>query len=309
MCLIVSGKENKFIAKKDIIVYKKLEQSGFERYVTFYQKFPVKLNSLLVPEGDFMLEPYGSKYQIGEGVIHAYTKIPESGIYFEAIIEKGTKFWIQDDLSEVAAESLFLTDVKVIGNKEKQSNIFNCIEGVDVYLKDGRRCKVTDNYDKKDVLGIYGYDNQVIALEYKNLQLFKDTLSDTNGFKKIESESDNIVEKLTNDLDGYGNTKQLKSLGIKSEALDYYEELGKDWYIPSSGELKKLFKNMVRINITLHYLGKPMIDFSWFWSSTLESSEYAWGCDSGGDGGWYSGGFGYGCVDDHDCVLPFLELS
>ena len=302
MCLVVSGKNNMFIAKEDIIVYKQLEKSESGGYVTAYQKFPVKLNSILIPEGDFMLESYGPKYQIGKGVIHAYIKIPRSGTYFEAVIKKGTKFWIQDDLSEVAAEKLYLTDKEVFYNKEKQSNIFNYVEGVDVHLKDGRRCKITDSFDKKDVLGIYGYDNQVIALEYKNLRLLNDTLS--IRFKKIESN----ITKLEKDLDGYGNTKQLKSLGIKSEALDYCEKLGKDWYIPSSGELNKLFKNMVRINITLHYLGKPMIDFSWFWSSNLNSAWSAWTYYSSGTY-WYKEGFDYSCVRNNFYVLPFLKLD
>ena len=72
-------------------------------------------------------------------------------------------------------------------------------------------------------------------------------------------------------------------------------------------ELKKVFKNQLRINITLQYLGIPQIDFRWFWSSTLGSSPFAWRCYSG-DGNW-CGGFYSGHVDYCYYVLPFLELS
>ena len=173
-------------------------------------------------------------------------------------------------------------------------------EGVDVHLKDGRRCKITDPFDKKDVIGVYGYDNQVIALESKGLQLSDDyTLP---GHPKVIDD----LSEAKKDLDGYGNTKQLKSLGIKSDALDYCESLGKNWYIPSSGELKKVFKNQLRINITLRYLGIPQIDFRWFWSSTLRSPQCAWRCCSDGYD-WY-GDFGYDRVYYSNYVLPFLDL-
>ena len=313
MCLIVSGKGNKFIAKKDIIVYKQLGES-FCGYVTPCQDFPVKLNSEIVPKGKIELRSYGSKQCLDRGAIHAYAIIPVPGIYFEAIIKKGTEFWIQDDLTQIAAKKLYLTDKKALYKHSKPTDFSDYFkEGVDVYLKDGRRCKITDSFDKKDVIGVYGYDNQVIALEYKYSRFFNEELPNEiskNNF--IEENSCNrreeLITKLEKDLDGYGNTKQLKSLGIESDALDYCESLGKNWYIPSSGELKKVFKNQLRINLTLKHLGKDTLPFSWFWSSTLESSKSAWGCCSYG-GNWCFGDFDYDRVDFCSYVLPFLELS
>ena len=300
MCLIVSGKGNKFIAKKDIIVNKQLGESSCG-YVTFHQKFPVKLNSEIVPKGKIELRSYGSKQCLDRGAIHAYAIIPRPGIYFEAIIKKGTEFRIQDDLTQIAAEKLYLTDKEAFYKHSKPTDFSDYLkEGVDVYLKDGRRCKITDSFDKKDVIGVYGYDNQVIALESKRLQL-----SDNYPLPGYPKVIDDLSEA-KKDLDGYGNTKQLKALGIKSDALYYCESLGKNWYIPSSGELKKVLKNQLRINITLQYLGMSQIDFRWFWSSTLESSQHAWNCYSSGLN-WY-GDFNYNHVYYYNYVLPFLEL-
>ena len=312
MCLIVSGKGNKFIAKKDIIVYKQLGESSCG-YVTPHQNFPVKLNSKIVPKGKIELRSYGSKQCLDRGAIHAYAIIPRPGIYFKAIIKKGTEFWIQDDLTQIAAEKLYLTDKKAFYKHSKPTDFSDYLkEGVDVYLKDGRRCKITDSFDKKDVIGVYGYDNQVIALEYKYSRFFNEELpneiSKNNFIEENSYNRSELITKLEKDLDGYGNTKQLKSLGIESDALDYCESLGKNWYIPSSGELKKVFKNQLRINLTLKHLGKDTLPFSWFWSSTLESSKYAWGCCSYG-GNWCCGDFDYDRVDFCSYVLPFLELS
>ena len=299
MCLYI-GKNNSFIAKSDIIVYKELKQIGKNDYVTPCQDFPVKLDNLLIPEGIATEKPCGFKYRIEEGTIHAYTSSNGNYLKFKAIIKKGTKFWIQDDLTEVAAEKLYITS-ELAGNEETDLSEYIKEFGVDVYLKDGRRCKITDSFDKKDVIGVYGYDNQVIALESIRLPLSDDY--PLPGHPKVIDD----LSEAKKDLDGYGNTKQLKALGIKLDALDYCEKLGKDWYIPSSGELKKVFKNQLRINITLQYLGMPQIDFRWFWSSTLESSKCAWCCCSFGSG-WYYNDFCYDRVSSCDYVLPFLEI-
>ena len=300
MCLYI-GKNSSFIAKSDIIVYKELKQIGKNDYVTPCQDFPVKLDNLLIPEGIATEKPCGFKYRIEEGTIHAYTSSNGNDLKFKAIIKKGTKFWIQDDLTEVAAEKLYITS-ELAGKEETDLSEYIKEFGVDVHLKDGRRCKITDSFDRKDVIGVYGYDNKVIALESKGLKLSDDY--QLPGHPKVIDD----LSEAKKDLDGYGNTKQLKALGIKSDALDYCEKLGKDWYIPSSGELKKVFKNQLRINITLQYLGMPQIDFRWFWSSTLESSKCAWCCCSFGSG-WYYNDFCYDRVSYCDYVLPFLELS
>mgnify|MGYP003458976770 CR=1 FL=1 len=205
MCLIVSGKGNKFIAKKDIIVYKQLEESSCG-YVTPCQDFPVKLNSEIVPKGKIELRSYGSKQCLDRGAIHAYAIIPIPGIYFEAIIKKGTEFWIQDDLTQIAAEKLYLTDKEAFYKHSKPTDFSDYLkEGVDVYLKDGRRCKITDSFDKKDVIGVYGYDNQVIALKYKYLRFLNEELPNEiskNNFieenvKEIEKDENNKMEKGT----------------------------------------------------------------------------------------------------------------
>ena len=300
MCLFI-GKNSSFIAKSDIIVYKVLKTYG-GRYVTPNQSYPVKLDNMLIPEEVATEKPYGFKYCIKGGAIHAYTSSDWRDSRFKAIIKKGTKFWIQDDLEQIAAEKLYITS-EVVTRKEETNFSDYLEEGADVRLKDGRRCKLTDSFDKNDVIGVYGYNNQVIALECRYLQLLEEY--PLPGHPSVFENCSNAKE----DMDGYSNTKQFKSLEIKSEALDYCEELGKDWYIPALGQTQKVAENLLRINFTLKYLGKDPLPLTWFWSSTLRPKGYAWGCRSNGGDYWDDNGFDYVCVNYHGYVLPFLELS
>lgn len=119
MCLFI-GKNSSFIAKSDIIVYKALKKTNNRRYVTPNQGYPVKLDSMLLPEEVATEKPYGFKYCIGEGAIHAYSSSDGKDSRFKAIIKKGTKFWIQDDLEQVAAEKLYITS-EVVTRKDNEN--------------------------------------------------------------------------------------------------------------------------------------------------------------------------------------------
>lgn len=132
MCLYTEQIEP-YIAKEDIIVYKVLKKVG-NKYFTYFQDYPVELNSLLTPEpikGDVVIEdePY---YYIEGGMIHSYvdSKFSEfnslkSQFLVKAIIKKGTKFYIGLSEKEIASESLYITDEIINPNNEdKQIDLY-----------------------------------------------------------------------------------------------------------------------------------------------------------------------------------------
>ena len=107
-------------------------------------------------------------------------------------------------------------------------------------------------------------------------------------------------------MDGVSNCKALEKLGGKFPALEKCRSLGKDWYLPSEGELKRAFENLLYINFTLKKLGLAPIPFAWFWSSTLyDRRQCAWDCFSCGRWNYWD----YRDVWCYGYVLPFLELS
>lgn len=146
MCLLTKQTEA-FIAKEDIIVYKLLLKRD-NKYFTFFQGYPVKLNSLLIPapiEGDIIIND-NRYYTIEGGMIHSYAydefkraaqKMLDRLIYYrtvysnvtnsvlvKAIIKKGTKFYIDTSRFEIASESLYITD-EIYGPTDvfKQTNL------------------------------------------------------------------------------------------------------------------------------------------------------------------------------------------
>lgn len=300
MCLYI-GSKSEFIAKHDITVYKQLEPAGRDKWRTPRQHWPVKLETTLIPEGKANVDKCGFKFQINGGAIHAYTKAPnDTREFFKATIPAGTKFWIQDDLSQVAAEKLYLTSIHPEPNEETDFSEYFYL-GVDVHTKSGIRKNVSELQPSDEVIGIYAYENQVISTEiFGGLLLSDSSLDELPKGGTVTINGDKALE----DIGGVSNCKALEKLGGKFPALEKCRSLGKDWYLPSEGELKRAFENLLYINFTLKKLGLAPIPFSWFWSSTLCNRQYAWGCGSRGglnDWGYYRIWYG-------DCVLPFLEV-
>lgn len=300
MCLYI-GSKSEFIAKHDITVYKQLEPAGRDKWRTPCQHWPVKLKTTLIPEGKANVDKCGFKFQINGGAIHAYTKAPnDTREFFKATIPAGTKFWIQDDLSQVAAEKLYLTSIHPEPNEETDFSEYFYL-GVDVHTKSGIRKKVSELQPSDKVIGIYAYENQVISTEiFGRLALSDSFLDELPNGGTVTGNRDKALE----DMDGVSNCKALEKLGGKFPALEKCRSLGKDWYLPSEGELKRAFENLLYINFTLKKLGLAPIPFAWFWSSTLYDRQYAWLCSSYGSWeGWHSS-----LIWSGGCVLPFLEV-
>ena len=116
MCLYI-GYKKPFVAKSDITVYKYVSKNG-GKYYTACRKYPVTTNEVMKADGngDVVLNCF-NKYRIEGGVIHACTTTFDNGfrgkICLKAIIRKGTEFYIQDDLKQVAAKELYFADEDV----------------------------------------------------------------------------------------------------------------------------------------------------------------------------------------------------
>lgn len=303
MCLYI-GSKSKFVAKHDIIVYKKLSKISKTGWITPHRYWPIEFNKVLIPDGVAREKMYGYKYIINEGAIHAYTSSPESKEqceeFFAAKIPAGTTFWLQDDLSEVAAEKMIITtEHPEPGERMDLSDYYHL--GVDVYLKNGSRAKNDESFSVSEVIGLFAFDNRVISTKIE-----KDVFS-TGGLvdPKCEYPYTYDFELAKKDMNGYTNTKSLEKHLVNHPAIDICKKLGEDWYLPSLGELIEAFSNLLCINLTLRKLNLPIIEYGWFWSSSVKTREYAWRCRSNGYYGWIYCNY----VNYRYYVLPFLELS
>ena len=86
------------------------------------------------------------------------------------------------------------------------------------------------------------------------------------------------------DMDGARNTNHLRNI------LNPQIKLADDWYIPSLGELYRIFINKKAINAALEFAKGGKLQDRWYWTSTEYSAAYAWGLNL--DGGkaslWYA---------------------
>ena len=285
MCLYIGNKKG-HIAVKDIVCFKALKLID-GKYKTPWQGTKVTLGEYLIPDSSPKISEWGFKYKIGGGVIHAYLdlSICKSGdIIVKAIIKKGTRFWLQDDLGQIAAEKLFITEEKVTSQEEFDYNSLIPYASK-IKTKDGYKVSLEDVSDYKDVLGVYT-SRSLVSL---NLQQHNKPLSKTKSYKFYDN-----LERAREDYDGSGNTKNLD-----------VKYLGDHEYIPSLGELNEALLEMAEMNIVRKILGREQITYLWFWSSTMKNKESTWICYSNGNwGSWDYNGIWY-----NRYVLPFLELS
>lgn len=311
MCLYI-GDNNSFIAKKDIVVYKSLNQKIDGTYESPFQREPVFLDNIMFPKEKAIETPYGFKRCIEGGVIYAYTH--SFAFYnppFKAIIPKGVKFWLQDDLYEIAAENLYITSQTSVN---EISDLYDClICGADVLLDDGGRYKLTDYFDPNRVIGIFVYKNQVMSVNYAELGLIRYTQKESrvdfdDRLRKISTKSPNTAVR---SMSGYKNTQILKDVvedneDFESDALEFCKQLGDNWYIPSLGQIKRLTENLLKVNLTLRYLGRIPLKLNRFWSSTLGPKGYAWDILGTGDSimGMYENDY----LDCKHYITPFLKL-
>ena len=72
------------------------------------------------------------------------------------------------------------------------------------------------------------------------------------------------------DMDGARNTNHLRNI------LNPKIKLADDWYIPSLGELYRIFINKKAINAALEFAKGDKLQDRWYWTSTERSATCAW---------------------------------
>ena len=310
MCLYI-GYKKPFVAKSDITVYKYVSKKD-GKYYTACRYYPVNTNKVMKANGngDVVLNGF-NKYRIEGGVIHACTTTFDNGfrgkICLKAIIRKGTEFYIQDDLKQVAAKELYITDEEVTDKRSTdlteylEDTIKNTESGNDgvkvgyYRLSNGNFVNPFE-YKEGTIIGVVAFFNKkgnpvCISVKPERLPWMKRPFNN-----KISSDisHDDTVE----DMDGMRHTKDiLNSKDYDPDnftAVEYCRNYSTDgtkpgdWYMPAIGECVKIAQNMLIINMSLSKAGFDTFDLSYLWSSSernVWSDSYAWFCG----------------VDDGDC--------
>ena len=95
----------------------------------------------------------------------------------------------------------------------------------------------------------------------------------TNRNSDLKADQDYYIDKHDDavaDMDGARNTNHLRSI------LNPQIKLADDWYIPSLGEVYRIFINKKAINAALEFAKGDKLQDRWYWTSTEFSAPDAW---------------------------------
>ena len=95
----------------------------------------------------------------------------------------------------------------------------------------------------------------------------------TKSNSKLKADQDYYIDKYDDavaDMDGARNTNHLRNI------LNPQVKLADDWYIPSLGELYRIFINKKAINAALEFAKGDKLQDRWYWTSTESSATFAW---------------------------------
>lgn len=162
-------------------------------------------------------------------------------------------------------------------------------DGIYLVHADGKATLFELEYTKDDNM-----DSEVVAIGLKignfgiKIALHDEANGDgitltTKSNSDLKADQDYYIDKYDDavaDMDGARNTNHLRSI------LNPQIKLADDWYIPSLGELYRIFINKKAINAALEFAKGDKLQDRWYSTSTEASATDAW-CLSLSDGGAY----------------------
>lgn len=166
-------------------------------------------------------------------------------------------------------------------------------DGIYLVHADGKATLFELEYTKDD-----NTDSEVVAIGLKmgsfgiKIALHDEANGDgitltTKSNSNLKADQDYYIDKYDDavaDMDGARNTNHLRNI------LNPQIKLADDWYIPSLGELYRIFINKKAINAALEFAKGDKLQDRWYWTSTECSATSVWnlGLGDGNTSGWYA---------------------
>ena len=166
-------------------------------------------------------------------------------------------------------------------------------DGIYLVHADGKATLFELEYTKDDNM-----DSEVVAIGLKmggfgiKIALHDEANGDgitltTKSNSDLKADQDYYIDKYDDavaDMDGARNTNHLRSI------LNPQIKLADDWYIPSLGELYRIFINKKAINAALEFANGDKLQDRLYWTSTENSAYFAWNLRlyDGNTSGWFT---------------------
>lgn len=323
-----SRNRESMVAPYDIKVLKYLRKRGDGGVVTPCQEAPVTFDESLVahpsiPQWRYEYQDnYDRKiYSIGAGVVHArLTPSSDYGNFcVEAIIPKGTKFWIDSFGNDIVAEKLVVTPKEVSIKKPfispelaeiilKSAPQRNGIRVGDYQLTDDTFVSPKKGIQAKkvrgQVCGFYKDGSPIICgLERLEATWDKDCCKPGKQYSSYEEawQAFNGREVTAEYRKQYADDKGFEAFHVCSS---YREGCDEDWFFGAFGEVVAMLDNSLYLNAAraVTGLGYYITNDHWYWSCSERDGLYSFCCYLHYDmvrRGWGSKG-------DRSSVVPFF---
>ena len=94
----------------------------------------------------------------------------------------------------------------------------------------------------------------------------------------LANQNPSYHQQLLNDTDGYGNTEKIRAYQNNNTSYAAGKvDFAHGWYLPSAGQLRKLFGNLAKIEGAIAMAGgSTLSNSSYYWSSTEKDASSAW---------------------------------
>ena len=94
----------------------------------------------------------------------------------------------------------------------------------------------------------------------------------------LTNQTPSTQQQLLYDTDGYGNTEKIRAYQNNSSSYAAGKvDFAHGWYLPSAGQLRKLFGNLARIEVAIAAAGgSTLSSTNCYWSSTEKDTYQAW---------------------------------
>ena len=165
-------------------------------------------------------------------------------------------------------------------------------DGIYLVHADGKATLFELEYTKDDNM-----DSEVVAIGLKiggfgiKIALHDEANGDgitltTKSNSDLKADQDYYIDNYDDavaDMDGARNTNHLRNI------LNPKIKLADEWYIPSLGELYRIFINKKAINAALEFAKGDKLQDRWYWTSTETSAPGAWTLSLYGGSTYYWG--------------------
>lgn len=93
----------------------------------------------------------------------------------------------------------------------------------------------------------------------------------------LANQNPSYLQRLMNDADGYGNTEKIRAYQNNSTTYAAGKvDFAHEWYLPSAGQLRKLFGNLAKVEGAIVAAGGSTLSDDCYWSSTEFDAYNAW---------------------------------